>query len=206
MLVVVAWYRWGKAPAGGVRPGFVLASIAGLLLLCLPLMTMDLGRLWDKLAATSVASDVATLSGRAQIWAAALSAWQNNPAFGYGLEAWGPAHRAVLGMPFAFSAHNQFLQSMSMAGTLGLVSLLAYLFILGLGCLRAAKATRGASAALFVLVLLRCITEAPLTPSTLFNGDAITHLVLFRLALVGISMGIKSAPFHASHRGAFATS
>ena len=193
MAVVVAWYRFGKAPAGGVRLGFVLALIAGLLLLCIPLVTMDLGRLWDKLAVTSVGTDVATLSGRAQIWAAALAAWQNSPVFGYGLEAWGPAHRAVLGMPFAFSAHNQFLQSMSTAGTLGLVSLLIYLGLLGLGCLRAAKVTRGASAALFVLVLLRSITEAPLSPSTLFNGDAITHLVLFRLALVGVSKGAKAS-------------
>ena len=200
MAVVVAWYRWGKAPSGGVRLGFVLALIAGLLLLCIPLLTMDLGRLWDKLAATSVGADVATLSGRAQIWAAALAAWQKSPVFGYGLEAWGTAHRAVLGMPFAFSAHNQFLQSMSTAGTLGLVSLLAYLGLLGVGCLRAAKATRGASAALFVLVLLRCITEAPLTPSTLFNGDAITHLVLFRLALVGVSISATASMRPATQR------
>ncbi len=201
MAVVVAWYRLRKAPTGGARVGFVLALIAGLLLLCVPLMTMDLGRLWDKLAATSVGTDVATLSGRAQIWAAALGAWQTSPVFGYGPAAWGPEHRAVLGMPFAFSAHNQFLQSMSSAGTLGLVSLLAYLGLLGLWCLRAATATRGASMALYVLVLLRCITEAPLAPSTLFNGDAITHLILFRLALIGVPKRARAALAPARFRG-----
>ena len=188
MAVVVAWYRFGKAPAGGVRIGFVLALIAGLLMLCIPLATMDLGRFWDKLAVTSVGTDVSTFTGRAQIWVAALAAWRDNPVFGYGLEAWGPAHRAALGMPFAFSAHNQFLQSMSTAGTLGLISLLVYLAVLGLWCFRAATVTRGASAALFVFVLLRCITEAAVTPSTLFNGDAVTHLILFRLALCGVAV------------------
>ena len=188
MAVVVAWYRLGKAPTGGVRLGFVLAMVAGLLLMCIPLATMDLGRLWAKLAVTSVGTDLSTFTGRAQIWAAALAAWQDSPVFGYGLEAWGPAHRVALGMPFAFSAHNQFLQSMSTAGTLGLISLLVYLATLGLWCFRAAKVTRGASAALFVFVLLRCITEAAVTPSTLFNGDAVTHLILFRLALCGVAV------------------
>ena len=165
-----------------------MAMVAGLLLMCIPLATMDLGRLWAKLAVTSVGTDLSTFTGRAQIWAAALAAWQDSPVFGYGLEAWGPAHRVALGMPFAFSAHNQFLQSMSTAGTLGLISLLVYLATLGLWCFRAAKVTRGASAALFVFVLLRCITEAAVTPSTLFNGDAVTHLILFRLALCGVAV------------------
>ena len=186
MAVVVAWYRLGKAPTGGVRVGFAVAIIAGLLILCIPLATMDLGRVLDKIAVTSVTTEVSTFTGRAQIWVAALAAWKDSPVFGYGLEAWGPAHRAALGMSFAFSAHNQFLQSLSTAGLLGLISMLVYLGTLGLWCVRAASVTRGASAALFVFVLLRCITEAALTPSTLFNGDAVTHLVLFRLALCGV--------------------
>lgn len=185
MVSVVTWYRVGRAPGGGMRIGFALALIAGLLVLAAGLAFVDLGRIWDRIAATRVGSDVGTLSGRTQIWVAAIEAWWQNPVFGYGVLAWGPEHRAALGMPFAFSAHNQFLQSMSMAGTLGLVSLLVYLGVLGVCCLWAVEVTRGASVALFLFVLLRCLTEAPLTPGTLYNGDAITHLLLFRIALLG---------------------
>ena len=185
VLPVIAWYRFGRAPAGGMRIGFALSLIAGLLLLTGSLAFVDVGRAWDRIADTQIGTDVTTLTGRLQIWAAAIEAWRQSPVFGYGPTAWGAMHRFALGMPFAFSAHNQFLQSMSVAGTLGLLSLLAYLAVLGTYCWRAADATRGASAALFLFVLLRCLTEAPFAPGSLFTGDAVTHLLLFRIALIG---------------------
>ena len=111
--------------------------------------------------------------------------------------SWGAEHRAALGMPFAFSAHNQFLQSMSAAGTLGLLSLLAYLMILAYRCKVCADATNGVSMALFVIVFLRCMTETPFAPGAIFNGDMIAHLIIFKLALgqpAGIPTRRKSWP------------
>lgn len=186
-LPIIAWYRWGRAPGGGMRIGFALALIAALLLLGSGLFFVDLGRVWAKLSGSQAGADVATLSGRLQIWQAAINAWKDNPVFGYGPSAWGPLHRAALGMPFAFSAHNQFLQSLSAAGSLGLLSLLAYMGLLLVYCWRAAEATRGLSLALYLVVLVRSLTEAPFSAATLFNGDVLTQVLLFRVALFGAS-------------------
>ena len=182
---VVAWYRFGRAPGGGMRIGFALTLIAVMLLFSVPLVFFDLGRIWDRIAATQIGFEVSTLTGRSQIWAAAIDAWQQNLVFGYGPNVWGPEHRAAIGMPFAFSAHNQFLQSLSSAGALGLISLLAYLFVLGVYCSRAANISHGVSTALFLMVLIRCFTEVPLSVGGLLTGDAVTQLILFRLALAG---------------------
>ena len=182
---VIAWYRLGRHPQGGMRIGFALSLIAALLLMTLALAVVDPSRVWDKLAAGQVGSDISTLTGRLQIWNAAVQAWQDSPLFGYGPSAWGTAHRAAIGLPFAFSAHNQFLQSLSAAGTLGLVTIVVYLGVLLLCCWRAAEATRGLSLALFLMVLLRCLTEAPFSAATLFNGDILTQVLLFRVALLG---------------------
>lgn len=182
---ILGWYRFGRAPTGGMTIGFALSLIAGLLILGVTLALIDPGRVLDKLAASQIGSDVSTLTGRLQIWAAAIRAWQENPVFGYGPLAWGPEHRAAIGLPFAFSAHNQFLQSLSAAGTLGLISLLAYLGVMAVYSFRAADATRGIALALFVLVFLRCLTEVPFAAATLFNGDMLTQLLLFRIVLLG---------------------
>lgn len=182
---LILWFHVGRAPAGGMRIGFALGLIAALLGLALVVVLADPGRIWDKLAVGQVGSDLSTLTGRLQIWNAAVQAWQENPVFGYGPAAWGPLHRANIGLPYAFSAHNQFLQSMSAAGTLGVITLVAYLGLLLVYCWRAAGATKGLSLALFVMVFLRCLTEAPFSAATLFNGDVLTQVVLFRVALFG---------------------
>ncbi|MCC7101086.1 MAG: O-antigen ligase family protein [Rubrivivax sp.] len=185
--LLLGWYRWGRAPGGGMRLGFALGLIALLAAATLAMMLGNPARLWERLAGGQVGSDVQTLTGRLQIWAVALEAWRENPLFGYGPSAWGPAHRMAIGLPFAFSAHNQFLQSLSAAGTLGLASLLFYLAVLARGCWRAAAATRGFSLALLGMVLLRCATEAPVSAATLFNGDVLTQIVLLRVALAGFA-------------------
>lgn len=184
VLPLLAWTRFGKAPSGGMRIGFALCLISVLVAVTLLVMFGNLDKLWLKLAGGQVGSDVSSLTGRVQIWSAAIDAWRDNPLFGYGPTAWGPLHRLSIGLPFAFSAHNQFLQSLSGAGILGLLSIVAYLGLLAICSWRASAATRGVSLALFVIVLMRCMTEAPFAAATLLNGDTLTHLVLFRLALI----------------------
>lgn len=193
VLPIVLWYRVGRAPAGGMRIGFALGLIAVLVTAAAALAFGDPGRLWDKLAGGQVGSDISTFTGRVQVWNAAISAWQDSPVFGYGPAAWGPAHRAAIGLPFAFSAHNQFLQSLSTAGTLGLITVVGYLLVLMVYCWRAAEATRGLSLALLLMVLLRCLTEAPFSAATLFNGDVLTQVVLFRVALLGSQAAVRPA-------------
>lgn len=182
---IVIWFRLGRHPAGGVRIGFVLGVLLVLVATTLVLMVGNLDKMWARLSGGQVGSDISSLGGRVQIWIAAINAWQDNPLFGYGPEAWGPLHRATIGMPFAFSAHNQFLQSLSVAGGLGLLSFILFLVVLFIYACRAVKVTQGISLALFFMVFIRSLTEAPFSTGGLFNGDTLTLLVLFRLALLG---------------------
>jgi O-antigen ligase len=182
---VLFWYRHGRAAAGTVFPGLVLLLIGVLATGTVGLAFVDIDNVWHRIALTQAGNDISTLTGRAQIWAAALDAWRANPLFGYGPTAWGNSHRFEIGLPFAFSAHNQLMQTLSTAGALGVLMLLIYLIALGIGSSRMADQTRGVSVALLVLVFIRCLTEAPLTFGTILNGDYLTHLVLYCIALRG---------------------
>lgn len=148
---------------------------------------VDPEKIWQKLLLSPSGSEVLTLTGRTRIWSAALAAWRDNPLFGYGPAAWGAEHRFYLGMPFAFSAHNQFLQALSSAGLFGLLSLVAYFLLLAIGAWRARKPTEGVSLALFSILFVRSLTETPLSIGTLLNGDAIAHLLLLAMAWRGFS-------------------
>jgi O-antigen ligase len=204
LVPVLVWYRIAK-PRGGVDIRFVLVLIMLASAVLLAMLVLDPVRIWDKIAMSREGADLTTLTGRGQIWVVAINEWLHNPLFGYGPEIWGPVHRQRIGMQFAFSAHNQFLQSLSAAGVFGLVGLLTYLWILGRSALRVATATRGVSTALFLAILFRCMTETPLTLGTFFNGDFLTHLLLFMICMQGAlhSSAKKTIP---SRRLAFAAS
>jgi len=128
--------------------------------------------------------DVSTLHGRDVIWALAVEEWARNPLFGYGVTIWDAAYRAQIGMLHAYSAHNQFFQSLSAAGLFGVIGLVIYLAILSRNAISARHKTRGLSVALLVFVLARCVTEAPLEVGAFLIGEFPAHLLLFHLALV----------------------
>jgi O-antigen ligase len=91
------------------------------------------------------------------------------------------------------SAHNQFLQTLSVAGTVGLVGLVVYLGTLVRYAIRAARPSRGLSIAILVLVLLRCVTETPLSLDSFLSGAFVTQLLLFHLALAYGGKGENAA-------------
>lgn len=182
---VLIWHRYGRRADGSFSTGFLLLLIAMMIGGTLAAFAIDPARIWQRIAMTQAGSDLQTLTGRAQIWAAAIDAWRANPIFGYGPTAWGIEHRYQIGMPFAFSAHNQFMQTLSVGGLLGLITLVAYLLLLGIGCWRAMATTRGGSMALFVLIVMRSMTETPLSISTLLNGEALGHILLIAFSLRG---------------------
>jgi hypothetical protein len=82
-------------------------------------------------------------------------------------------------MSFAFSAHNQLLQSLASAGAFGVLGLVLYLGAVIRYSFVLASKTQGLSVALGLFLLVRCLTETPLTTTTLFNGDVISHLLIF---------------------------
>lgn len=199
IILILAWYRVGRA-GKGMDIRFALALIALACIALIALLFLDVGRLWDRLMLTQAGNDVTTLTGRWQIWSVAVGEWLRNPLFGYGPEIWGPAFRQRIGMQFAFSAHNQFMQSLSAAGTLGFVSLVVYLGFLVRGSLAMATATRGASMAFLAMLLIRCLTESPLTLATLFNGDFLTHLLIFQIATSAPDIANRAREQHAMQR------
>ena len=182
-LPLLVWYRQSRSSKLVVSPVVVAGIIALVLVSGIALFLIGTTSLWNHLAVTQAGSDITTLTGRVRIWQVAISEWQRNPLFGYGPEIWGPKYRWQIGMPFAFSAHNQFLQSLSGAGLVGLVTLFGYLAVLSRSAFRVAHATRGVSVVFFLIMLIRCMTETPLTLGTMFNGDFLTQLLLFQLVL-----------------------
>jgi O-antigen ligase len=123
--------------------------------------------------------EVTSLTGRSTIWRAAMLEWENSPLFGYGPTMWDTAYRSRIGLLFAFTAHNQYLQSLAVAGAFGLCATLAYLGPLGWYCFTAPRAWRGLALALFVQLLLRSITEVPLDIGTPFANEFFPHFLLF---------------------------
>ncbi len=182
LIPVLAWYRVPRK-GHGIDMRLALAIVLLVSAALFTLLVVDPVSIWDKVSSTGAGSDVTTLTGRSQIWAVAIEEWSRNRLFGYGPDIWGPAYRQRIGMQFSFSAHNQFLQSLSAAGVIGLLALLTYLWMLGLAAYRGAPKSRGVSLALFLMILTRCVTETPLVLSTLFNGDFLTHILLFSICL-----------------------
>jgi len=185
---ILVWYRSESRSERSFSKGLLLALLAMIVAGTLIAVAAEPAQVWQRFALTKAGSEFQTLTGRAQIWAAALDAWYVNPLFGYGPNAWGVEHRIQIGMPFAFSAHNQFLQTLSVGGAMGLVAFLAYFLLLGVGAWRAMSETRAVSFALFLIVATRTLTEAPLTMGTLLNGDALTHVLLLAFALRGFQL------------------
>lgn len=183
-VAVLMLYGRARDAHGRVKPGFVLGLLALALFALGALTVLDLGRISANIAASKVGGEIATLTGRTAIWAEAWRIWLDNFWFGYGPEAWGPMHRFRIGMPFAFHAHNQLLQSLSVAGLFGGLACLAYLGCLLVGSWRAASHTRGVSLALAAAILARCVSEAPLEIEGLFIGETLIHLAWFAMVLL----------------------
>lgn len=188
----VLW--WGKmshaaaSRAGNPYTPYPLRSLLRPILVCLLGLAIVLALLYatlhvDQVTKLTTDKQVTTLTGRTEIWAAAIRTWQDNPLFGYGSTAWDSAFRERIGMGFAYSAHNQFLQSLSTAGLVGLIGLIVYLLLLLPYAFAANRATRGLSLALAATIFTRFFTEVPLTIDGVFSGDFITHLLLFSVIL-----------------------
>ncbi len=142
----------------------------------------------DKVMASDTGKSVTTLTGRTQIWDAALREWKDNPVFGYGPDLFNVEHRMRIGMNFAFHAHNQVIQTLAQSGLVGLVGLIVFLGLLAGKLLSRSVASRGVSLALFAFLLVRCVTEVPLRSGNMVSGE-----YLYMLALVAIAMSSSSS-------------
>lgn len=175
LLLVVRNGAWGAAALSLLS----LSGLIGIALLVLPALGVSL----EALSETQQGYEASRFTGRDVIWSLALQEWMRNPLFGYGISMWDDAYRLQIGMDHAVSAHNQFLQTLSVAGGIGLIGLVVYLGTLVRYAIRAARPSQGLSIALLILVLLRCVTETPLQLESFLSGAFVTHLLLFHLAV-----------------------
>ena len=191
--VLLAGYDRGRDDRGRLKPGYVLALLLATVAVVLVVIAGDVGRIVGKFAASKAGGELATLTGRTTIWVEAWRAWMDNVWFGYGPEAWGSLHRAQVGMPVAFHAHNQLMQSVSSAGLFGGLTMLVYMAFMLVASWRAARLTRGVSLALALAVLARVLTEAPLDVDGLFTAEVLIHLTWFALVLRPYAEGSRHA-------------
>lgn len=131
------------------------------------------------------AVDIDTMSGRSAIWQVALREFSVNPLFGYGLGIWGPDFRAVVGLNYAYHAHNQLLQSMSESGVCGIVGFMIFFISSYRYCMKSSDWTFGGSVGIFILFVFRCVTEAPLKVSGMGTGETLFLLVLLTFWGIG---------------------
>jgi O-antigen ligase len=137
---------------------------------------------FDALDVIERRSDIATLTGRTQIWDITLQAWRENVLFGYGAGIWGPARQLQFHMFHVGHAHNQVVQTLGESGLVGLLLLLAYLGTLLAAALRGFVASRGMVLMLLMLMLVLCVTEAPMRGEGLLSWTTFLQVLLVAMA------------------------
>jgi len=195
------WVQHGSAlwrrMLNPMQPGPGQLALAGLMLgvvaLAGVLMFGDVGPRLEHFINTPEGAQLTSLTGRDRIWAIAWEEWARNPVFGHGPGIWDEHFRASIGMSNATHAHNQFMDTLSRAGTVGAVGLAFYAAVLLWLSLRFARATQGLSLGLFLALLLRAISEVPLLMFG-YSPDLIIHVLLLMVLASASRQARATAP------------
>ena len=185
LLVVLVWLplSFSRAPASGPEGHRfrrqVLALTSGIGVLALLVAGIAA---FDVLDFIEHRGDLLSLTGRTLIWDITLRAWQDNVLFGYGAGIWGAERQRELQMFYVGQAHNQIVQTLGEAGLVGLALLLTYLGALLLAALRTFVASRGVVLMLLTLMMVRCITEAPMRAEGILSWNTFVHVLLLATA------------------------
>jgi O-antigen ligase len=185
MALILMRYRAIESGRRVSSPAMIGLFLIGVLSTTALFLYADAGAFITKALSSKAGTQITTFTGRFQIWQVAFEEWRTNPLFGYGPSLWDADFRARIGMSFAFTAHNQFVHTLAEAGTVGFAGLMAYLAVVTPAVFRMASVTRGASVALYVFILVRCMTETPLLLDGILSAELMTHLLLFATALRG---------------------
>lgn len=175
-----------------VVAGFVLLAlllVAGAVLLT----TGSLGDKVERFLASGQGSQLASMTGRDRIWEVAIDEWLKSPLFGYGLPLFSMEHQLQIGMLYATHGHNQIIDGLGRSGLVGTSFLIVYVVLLGYYSFKAARASRGLSAVLFMALLVRMVSEVPLALSNL-SLEALTHYVLL------VTIAAHAPPWPVSNR------
>lgn len=141
-------------------------------------------------------------TGRGAIWAITWDTFLKHPVFGYGPALWDPVFRNEYNWSVAGHAHNQFLQVLGRAGIFGAISWLLLMVRLGQGVMREQGEGRWLGMALFVALLCRSWTEAPMEPGAIAGIDGLGYLLVFVFAVAGLASAGQKAGVGVRHSGA----
>lgn len=177
---------------------FILLTMATVSVVLGMVMFSDVTHKISYFLSTRAGADLTTMTGRVRIWEVAINEWRSNPLFGYGLTIWDDAHRAKIGLPWAYSAHNQFYQVLASAGVFGVAGLVTYVMTLLWFTLKTARSSQGLTLGIFVMLFLQSISEVPLAISGHFSYDAITHLLLLMVICGQLKPGSKTKKYNQS--------
>ena len=184
-----AWRRVGDPREGAFGILLCVAvMLAGISMLVVFLFTDVSGRMSDFLN-TDQGNQLMTMTGRDQIWAIAWDEWDSHKWFGYGPGLFDDDFRMAVNMPNATNAHNQFMDTLARSGALGAVALIAYSVVLMVLSLKYAKRTAGLSAALFVALALRSVSEVPMMLFG-YGTELFGHLLLIVTLAAAASMNV----------------
>jgi O-antigen ligase len=194
-----AWQRISDPREGSF--GILLClgvMVAGAAVLVVALFT-DLGGDVSGFLDTQQGEQLMTLTGRDQIWAVAWQEWDAHKWFGYGPGLFDDDFRMAIHMPNATNAHNQFMDTLARSGGVGAVALVAYAAVLLVLSLRYARRTGGLSAALFIALALRSVSEVPLNIFG-YGTEFFAHLLLVVTIAAAASLRVQATqprPRHA---------
>ncbi|NWG38773.1 MAG: O-antigen ligase family protein [Hydrogenophilaceae bacterium] len=162
-----------------------LVSMGGFFVLAVLLSWLFTDSAAGVFRALTADSNVATLTGRTDIWETTIDTWKNNPWFGYGPNLWDLEFRLQHGAALAaWHAHNQYIQALGEAGIVGLIAMVIYTAAFIYYGFKFAVRTRGVSLALLLLILVRTVTEIPLRFSVLLDTTFFVHVVVFAVFLM----------------------
>ena len=157
-----AMVRWATDPSSRSSIALAIGVVMTLVLLVGLAITAGglAGQLMDFLS-SSRGQEAMTMTGRDVNWKAALDEWERHPIFGYGPALFSPEYREYIDMAFATHGHNQFIDSLARTGLVGTTVLTVYLLFLTVESLRLAERSGGLTIALWLLLMMRSISEVP---------------------------------------------
>lgn len=143
----------------------VLSGGLAVLVICGLVISLLAGdpALFNKISQHGRDIGVDTMTGRTEIWNVTISAWIDNPLFGYGPRLWDLAFRTKAGPNFMHvgMAHNQYIQTLGEAGLFGFVCLFSALYLMAHRAIRLINSSKWVSMAIFLILLFPTATEAP---------------------------------------------
>lgn len=161
-------------------PAIAIVLVVAMVIATAVSVKMMFGDGFDKVARflqSRQGGDLLTLTGRFDIWQVAIEEWRRNPIFGYGPMLWDLQYKISIGILYAAHAHNQFFNVLAMAGTVGAAGFISYFVMIAAAVVRTAAPSAGLSAALFLVIALRSVTEVPLSILR-YGPEQLVHFLL----------------------------